>query len=422
MQSPTRPTDRQAAIFISVAVGFFVAVITIGTFWWIYSLVVSSDAPAVALAEAARQPWSPSDGIKVITEAEPNLVLADDGDPRQPWLGEAAWTEGVQAGQAWIDQFPNTVNVQVLTGMTSAEVWTYMQQYVSGGLGVGCQYCHDINNFALDTYPEKIAARNMLYLVGDLNAQFVVDLPNWQGNYVQCATCHYNEPQNLEGFDSQFIKSVPDIPVVVEVLDENGERVFDPAQRPEELRTPISLQDAVIWYLYNYQVWKPYDAEDPASGRGSLALTYNGGPTQEQVTINQNVMNYNAWSLGQNCTFCHNSRNFVAYELDAASANVTNPLAGYNKMKAQQMLLMTTYIAENWPTYGAIPHEEIPLELRGGASRFSYQTLGDGQLYNVPACYTCHRGANIPQGAINQTSIGDTDAGRVVLPPALRGN
>jgi photosynthetic reaction center cytochrome c subunit len=61
----------------------------------------------------------------------------------------------VQAGQAWISANPNTVNVQVLTGLTSAEVWTYMVQYVSGGLGVGCQYCHDINNFAADTYPRR---------------------------------------------------------------------------------------------------------------------------------------------------------------------------------------------------------------------------------------------------------------------------
>ncbi|PDW03984.1 cytochrome c-554 Puf2C [Candidatus Viridilinea mediisalina] len=426
MQSPTRPTDRQAAIFISVAVGIFVAVITIGTFWWIYRLVAAADAPNVAAAELARATWNTDDGIRAITEAEPNLVL--DGDPREPWLGEVAWIEGVQAGQAWVDEFPSPVNVQVLTGMDSAQLWTYMQLYVSGGLGVGCQYCHDINNFALDTYPEKLAARDMFYLVADLNAMFIVDLPNWQGNYIQCATCHYNAPKNLEGFNSQFVKSVPDIPVTVEILDDQGERVLDPALKPEEIRTPVGLQDAVIWYIYNYQVWKPYTADDPASGRGSLALTFNGGPTQEQVTINQNVMNYNAWSLGVGCTFCHNSRNFVAYELDAAGRNVIDPLAGYNKLKAQQMLLMTTYIAEEWaafdglPGYGAIPHDEVPSALSGGASRFSYRTLGDGQIYNVPACYTCHQGMNIPRGSINQSSIPEGDAGVVVLPPILRGN
>jgi photosynthetic reaction center cytochrome c subunit len=417
MQSPTRPTDRQAAIFISVAVGIVVALITTGTFWWIYSLVRASDASAIALAEAAAGPWSASDGIQAITTTAPNEVT----DGRGEWFGEQAWIEGVQAGQAWVEANPNTVNVQVLTGMTSAQIWTYMQQYVSGGLGVGCQYCHDLNNFAADTYEEKISARNMLYLVSDLNSQFIVTLPNWQGNYVQCATCHNNAPANLEAFGTQFIKSVPDIPVTVELLDENGQRVLDPALKPEEIRGQVGLQDAVLWYIYNYQIWKPFDPADPESGRGSLALTFNGGPTQEQVTINQNVMNYNSWSLGVGCTFCHNSRNFVAYELDAAGP-LTNSLAGYNKLKAQQMLLMTTWIAENWPSLGAIPVDEIPSELQGGASRFSYQTLSDGQVYNVPGCYTCHNGRNIPRAAVNQASIPAGDAGVVVLPPTLRGN
>lgn len=417
MQSPTRPTDRQAAIFISVAVGIVVALITTGTFWWIYSLVRASDASAIALAEAAAGPWSASDGIKAITETAPNEVVDDRGE----WLGEQAWIEGVQAGQAWVQANPNTVNVQVLTGMTSAQIWTYMQQYVSGGLGVGCQYCHDLNNFAADTYAEKISARNMLYLVADVNAQFIVNLPNWQGNYVQCATCHNNVPNNMEAFGPQFIKSVPDIPVTVELLDENGQRVVDPALKPEPIRGQVGLQDAVLWYVYNYQVWKPFDPADPESGRGSLALTFDGGPTQEQVTINQNVMNYQSWSLGVGCTFCHNSRNFVAYEIDAAGP-LTNSLSGYNKLKAQQMMLLTTWLAENWPSYGAVPVAEIPSELQGGASRFSYQTLGDGQTYNVPGCYTCHMGRNIPRAAVNQASLPAGDAGVVVLPPVLRGN
>ncbi|HMQ29996.1 MAG TPA: photosynthetic reaction center cytochrome c subunit family protein [Chloroflexaceae bacterium] len=416
MTSPTRPSDRQAAIFVSVAVGIVVAVVTTATFWWIYSLVRTADAPAIARAEAAAGPWSPSDGANVITTSAPNTPT----DGRDPWLGEAAWNEGVQAGQAWVQANPNTVNVQVLAGLSSAEVWTYMVQYVSGGLGVGCQYCHDLNNFAADTYPQKISARNMLYLVSDVNANFIVDLPNWQGNYVQCATCHNNAPVNLEAVSEQFVKSVPDIPVVVDPLDENGAPITDPAAKPEEIRGQVGLQDAVLWYIYNYQVWRPFDPADPESGRGSLALTLDGGRTQDQVTINQNVMNLQAWSLGVGCTFCHNSRNFVGYELNTAS-NLANPLYGYNKLKAQRMMQLTTYLAENWPTYGAVPKAEIPPALLGGASPFSYQTLGDGQLYNVPGCYTCHQGANIPRAAINQANIPDGAAGNIVMPPILRG-
>ncbi|WP_322820403.1 cytochrome c-554 Puf2C [Chloroflexus sp.] len=413
MQS-SRPSDRQLAIVVSVAVGIVVAVITTATFWWVYDLTLGRAQRVAAQTAGAR--WSPSDGIKVITSSP--AVTPTDG--RQNWMGRQAWNEGVQAGQAWIQQYPNTVNVQVLVGMSSAQVWTYMQQYVSGALGVGCQYCHNINNFSSDEYPQKVAARNMLRLVRDVNAEFIVNLPNWQGNYVQCATCHNNAPNNLEGFGTQFINSVPPIKVTVDPLDTNGMAILDPAQKPEAIREPVLLKDAILFYIYNYQVWKPFDPNEPESGRGSLALTYDGGRTQDQVTINQNVMNYQAWSLGVGCTFCHNSRNFAAYELNPAGDNVLNPVYAYNKLKAQRMLLLTTWLAENWPRYGAIAKPEIPTG-SGAASRYSYQRLGDGQIYNVPGCYTCHRGNNIPLASINQANIPSGDAGTVVLPPQLRG-
>ncbi|MEF3272962.1 MAG: photosynthetic reaction center cytochrome c subunit [Chloroflexus sp.] len=412
MQS-SRPSDRQLAIVVSVAVGIVVTIITTATFWWVYDLTLGRAQRAAAQTANAR--WSPSDGIKVITESQP--VTPTDG--RQNWMGVQAWNEGVQAGQAWVQKFPNTVNVQVLVGMSSAQIWTYMQQYVSGALGVGCQYCHNINNFASDEYPQKIAARNMLRLVRDVNAEFIVNLPNWKGNYVQCATCHNNAPNNLESFGAQFVNSIPPIKVTVDPLDANGRAILDPAQKPEAIRDQVMLKDAVIYYIYNYQVWKPFDPADPESGRGSLALTYDGGRTQDQVTINQNVMNYQSWSLNVGCTFCHNSRNFVAYELNPAGDNVLNPQYAYNKLKAQRMLLLTTWLAENWPRYGAIPKAEVPTG-RGAASPYSYQRLGDGNIYNVPGCYTCHQGNSIPLSSINQADISG-DAGVVILPPQIRG-
>ncbi len=413
----TRPSDRQLAIFVSVAVGVVVAVITTATFYWIYDLALGRERRELALTSGL--PWSPSDGIQVITAAQPNVPAADD--PRQPWLGEAAWSEGVQAGQVWVQDFPNTVNVQVLQGMSSAQIWTYMQQYVSGGLGVGCQYCHNINNFASDEIPQKASARAMLRLVNDVNAEFIVGLPNWRGNYVQCATCHNNQPNNMEGFGAQFANSVPPIFVTVDPLDDQGRPIIDPALKPAEIAEPVLLTDAILYYIYNYQVWRPFDPADDESGRGSLALTLEDGRTQEQVTINQNVMNYQGWALGVGCTFCHNSRNFVAYETDPAG-NLANPVYALNKLKSMRMMQLTTWLGENWAEYGAVGRAEIPSIREGGASEYSYRQLGDGQIYNVPGCYTCHQGNTVPLASINQSQISPGDAGIVQLPPALRGN
>jgi photosynthetic reaction center cytochrome c subunit len=413
----TRPSDRQLAIFVSVAVGVVVAVITTATFYWVYDLALGRERRE--LAATTGLPWSPSDGIQVITSVPANVPEA--GDLREPWLGEEAWNEGVQAGQAWVEDFPNTVNVQVLQGMSSAQIWTYMQQYVSGGLGVGCQYCHNINNFASDEIPQKASARDMLRLVNDVNAEFIVGLPNWRGNYVQCTTCHNNQPINLEGFGTQFVNSVPPIQVVVDPLDDQGVPIIDPALKPAEVAGPVDLKDAVLFYVYNYQIWSPFDPNVEGTGRGSMALTFEGGPTQEQVTINQNVMNYQSWSLGVGCTFCHNSRNFLAFETDPAG-NLANPVYALNRLKAMQMLQLTTWLSANWLEYGAIGREAIPTIREGGASEYSYRQLSDGQFYNVPGCYTCHQGNSVPLASINQSQISPGDAGIVQFPPALRGN
>jgi photosynthetic reaction center cytochrome c subunit len=261
----------------------------------------------------------------------------------------------------------------------------------------------------------------MLRLVNDVNSEFIVGLPNWRGNYVQCATCHNNQPNNMEGFGAQFANSVPPIQVVVDPLDEQGQPIIDPALKPAEIAEPVLLTDSILFYIYNYQVWRPFDENDPESGRGSLALTLEDGRTQEQVTINQNVMNYQSWSLGVGCTFCHNSRNFVAYETDPAG-NLANPVYALNKLKAQRMMQLTTWLAANWLEYGAVGNAAIPTIREGGASEYSYRQLSDGQFYNVPGCYTCHQGNSVPLASINQSQISPGDAGVVQLPPALRGN
>lgn len=410
MQSAPQTTPRQAAIFISVAVGVVVAIVTTATFYWIYNLALGPEREAARLA--ASYIWGPSDGTKAITEAAPNQPT----DGRVAWLGTQAWTDGVQAGQAYAQEFPNPVNVQVLVGMNTSQIWQYMTAYVSPGLGVGCQYCHNVNNFASEEYPQKARARSMLRLVNDVNKEFIVNLPNWRGNYVQCATCHNNQPVAMEGFSRQFDQSVPPIKVTVDPLDDKGMAVIDPAAKPEELRDPLLLKDAVLYYVSNYQVWKPYDPSDPESGRGSLALTYEQGRTQDQVTINQNVMNHMGWSLGVGCTFCHNSRNFVAYETDPAG-NLANPEYAYNKLKAQRMLQLTTWLQANWVKYGAAGYPTIPAT---GASEINYRTI-EGQVYNVPGCYTCHQGNSVPKAAINRATIPAGDEGTIMLPTQLRG-
>jgi hypothetical protein len=79
-------------------------------------------------------------------------------------------------------------NLKVLT----AENVEYTMQNITFALGVGCIYCHDLSNLALDTKPKKGKALMMLEMVRDINAKF------GDGKvHVTCWTCHRasTEPQ-----------------------------------------------------------------------------------------------------------------------------------------------------------------------------------------------------------------------------------
>ncbi len=408
MQSSKGPGDRQLAVFVSLGVGAVVAGVTIVTFWLIYGLAF---APYFAEArDAANAPYNATDGIQAITEAEPNDVEGDVYN-REPWLGSDSWTVAMQLGQEYIDQYPEPQNVQVLKGMTTAQVWNYMQYEVSGAMGVSCQYCHDINNYAADAYPTKISARLMLLLLRDVNSQYISNLPNWRGNYVRCATCHNGQAVGMATYSDQAANNVPPITVTLEALDETGAPIREDAPQ-------LSLIEASLYYYYNYLVWNPYTGED-GSGRGSLSLTHDNGRTQDQVTINQNVMNMMNWSMGVGCTYCHNSRNFYAYEAANDLPQFQDNYA-VNRLKAQRMLLMTTFMAENWNRY-VLPSPEQPANVP--IENQQYFVNIDDTNYAVPGCYTCHQGNIVPKASINVADLDEMqpDVSYYTFPPVLTG-
>jgi photosynthetic reaction center cytochrome c subunit len=417
---------RKVAVLVSIGAAMGTVGAAIVGIWLVYEL--SSGAERRGMAIEAAAPYSNAQNLQRITEAQPNTPT----DGRSSWLGQQDWTQGVQAGQEYVTQFPEPQNVQVLTSMNTSEIWAYMQQQVSGALSVGCQYCHNVEPgpdglyvFDEDTFPQKIAARDMMRLVNDLNAKFIVNLPYWRGNYVTCATCHSGlgngagTPENLEGVSDQFLRGTPPIKMMYNPLDENGEPIRIAEQKPPELRELRPLKELTLWNLYNYQVWNPYDPADPKSGRGTLALVNpEASRTQDQVNITQGTMNLMAWSIGVGCTYCHNARNFYHYEITTESELMDWEASEFDgehiapRIKAERMLLMTTYIAENWDTYGAIPTETPREQLEG---RLHFREI-NGEYYNMPGCYTCHARNNIPKAVIHQDDLTNTN-----LPVDLRG-
>ena len=67
---------------------------------------------------------------------------------------------------------------------TRDQVVEIMKTGISPALGVKCDFCHDVNNFAADT-EHKNEARAMMRMVIDINEK------NFAGEYkVTCMTCH----------------------------------------------------------------------------------------------------------------------------------------------------------------------------------------------------------------------------------------
>ncbi len=217
-------------------------------------------------------------------------------------------SESNQAIAAYIQQYPEPQNVQVLVGMNTSAIWSFMTAYVAGGLKVDCTYCHNLNNFGAETleevgnedvYNRKNTAREHLRMVADLNQNWIATLAQYpekqpSGAQVICATCHYGEPLPVAWSESQY--GVPD-----------------------DYRLPLA------------------DYAQPLREDRRLLVTGKGGQqvSLDAVQYNQYTMYHMVESLGVGCTHCHNSRYFPLYEQPA-------------KNYALHMLQMNQYILANY--------------------------------------------------------------------------
>src|ERR1700721_2507892 len=75
-------------------------------------------------------------------------------------------------------------NIQVLKDIPASELIPSMR-YVAASLGVGCDYCHQDDQFDTDHKPTKQQARNMMKMM------FAINQDNFNGKReVTCYTCH----------------------------------------------------------------------------------------------------------------------------------------------------------------------------------------------------------------------------------------
>jgi photosynthetic reaction center cytochrome c subunit len=104
-------------------------------------------------------------------------------------------------------------NLQIFKDLPATQLEPTMA-FISGALGVRCNYCHVPNNFDKDDKPTKLAARRMIRMVFDINKG------SFNGeSAVSCYTCHRGKP----------------IPVSVPAVGQNLWAPSAPAPGPETL-------------------------------------------------------------------------------------------------------------------------------------------------------------------------------------------
>jgi hypothetical protein len=123
-------------------------------------------------------------------------------------------------------------NVQVLKGLTAAELVHKMDKDYGEALSWNCTNCHRFanqGNFASDTSNDKRRARFMQQMQNDINLVTLPKLYPKDTPKVTCATCHrgYNEPPAPE-----YLLPERGKPGGLPVLPPRGTPITPPAARP----------------------------------------------------------------------------------------------------------------------------------------------------------------------------------------------
>ncbi len=250
-------------------------------------------------------------------------------------------------------------NVQVLNDVSVAEFNRTMISMAEWVAGPGnCQYCHNVANFASDTANNgkplytKLVARRMLQMTRNING-------NWQAHVantgVTCYTCHRGKPLPnglwFYSSETQYLRHY---------LDSTGARVVSHQISPSN------------------------------ANRSSV----------KQTEWTYALMISQARSLGVNCTYCHNTRQFASWEQ-----------APPQRVKAYDGIQMLRDVNRNY----LAPLQPVFPAVRLGAK-------GDAPKAQ---CLTCHNGVYKPlygaQMVKNYPALWGRDAWAGVPFPGIHG-
>lgn len=221
----------------------------------------------------------------------PRTLLKQASLNQAPVAPEAASADGPKAKEIY-------KNVQVLGDLSVAQFSRHMAsitQWVSPD--EGCAYCHNVQNFAEDTKYTKVVARRMIEMTQRVNQDWK---PHVAETGVTCYTCHRgnNIPTNVwfAPKDRKYANSI-----LGDLAGQNlAARSVGLSSLPFDPFTPYLKDAAQIRVNSNEAMVVRGDGKNLSSTK--------------QAEHTYSLMVHMSESLGVNCTYCHNTRNFASWE------------------------------------------------------------------------------------------------------------
>ena len=208
-----------------------------------------------------------------------------------PAAPDAASADGPKAGQVY-------QNVKVLGDLSVGQFNRHMvaiTQWVAPDQG--CAYCHNVQNFADDGKYTKVVARRMIQMTQKVNQDWK---PHVAETGVTCYTCHRGN-------------NVP-----TQVWTEPKDRKYAGGLLGDLAGQNIATKEAGLTSL-PFDPFTPFLKEAaPIRVNGNEAMAGVGANANraslKQTDYTYSLMVHMSESLGVNCTYCHNTRNFQSWE------------------------------------------------------------------------------------------------------------
>jgi photosynthetic reaction center cytochrome c subunit len=321
------------------------------------TLLALGTGAALLLAGCERPPVQTTQqgfrGTAMQNTVNPRIAATDAAArPAPPADAPPAGSEGPKAGQIY-------QNVKVLGDLSVAEFNRHMNavtQWVSPEQG--CAYCHT-SNFAEDTKYTKVVARRMIEMTQQLNSSWK---QHTGATGVTCYTCHRGAPVPSQVWYQPLVPKMNKNTFIGNDFGQN--------KAAKAVGLTSLPYDPFSGYLAGSDEIKVY-------GQQALPQGIGNGKTIQHAEQTYALMMHFSKSLGQNCTFCHNSQAFSQW--------VPKKMTAWHGIRMERDI-NNTYLT---PLTGQFPVDR----------------LGPNGDVAKAYCATCHQGQNKPLGGLEMAKL-----------------